>query len=240
MSKKDCRRVRQEIEESNLGQQPGGLAAEHLRSCAECRNFYDERSRLRQIVSSLGTIEAPADFDFRLRARLANASARSSSQFSFGNLGLGMRSVVLASLGFLVVSAFLVRYLMPPGNTSTAVRTESPRQDSANVAGSLGNKPAPNALAANDRQREAGANQPDERTTSGPRKTVVARLGSNKQIASREFSSLSAPVNKTRESAANTGVFTIFPIDASHQSLKVSLDDGNGVSRTISLPTVSF
>jgi hypothetical protein len=33
---------------------------------------------------------------------------------------------------------------------------------------------------------------------------------------------------------------TMFPIEASSQSLKVSLDDGRGNARTISFPTVSF
>ena len=32
----------------------------------------------------------------------------------------------------------------------------------------------------------------------------------------------------------------VFPIEASVQSLKVSLDDGRGNARTISFPTVSF
>lgn len=31
-----------------------------------------------------------------------------------------------------------------------------------------------------------------------------------------------------------------FPINASYQSLKVSVDEGRGSARTISLPTVSF
>jgi hypothetical protein len=33
---------------------------------------------------------------------------------------------------------------------------------------------------------------------------------------------------------------TVFPIDASLQSLKFSLDDGRGNARTISVPTISF
>jgi hypothetical protein len=37
---------------------------------------------------------------------------------------------------------------------------------------------------------------------------------------------------------SNEGV--AFPIEASYQSLKVSIDNGRGSSRTISLPTVSF
>jgi hypothetical protein len=36
------------------------------------------------------------------------------------------------------------------------------------------------------------------------------------------------------------GVSAAFPIDASVQSFKVSLDDGRGNARTISVPTISF
>jgi hypothetical protein len=67
----NCRSVCREIEEADLGRQLSGPAIGHTRSCAQCLSFYEGRLKLRQLAASLGTVEAPADFDVRLRARLA-------------------------------------------------------------------------------------------------------------------------------------------------------------------------
>ena len=59
-------------------------------------------------------------------------------------------------------------------------------------------------------------------------------------MVAKDLSSLPAAVLKREESVASAGTSPIFPIDASYQSLKVSLDDRTGASRTIWLPGVSF
>ncbi len=72
MRKNNCKLIRRELDELMLGEAWSSDATEHLRECASCREFHEQQTKLRQIVGSLGTVEAPADFDFRLRARLAN------------------------------------------------------------------------------------------------------------------------------------------------------------------------
>jgi hypothetical protein len=57
-------------------------------------------------------------------------------------------------------------------------------------------------------------------------------------IAAVDFSNVGANVVSNTRSAADTA--TVFPIETSLQSVKVSLDDGRGNARTISFPTVSF
>src|SRR4029078_3722879 len=74
MRKNNCKVIRRELDELMLGEGWSAAAREPLRECAECREFHVQQTKLRQIVGSLGTVEAPADFDFRLRARLANGS----------------------------------------------------------------------------------------------------------------------------------------------------------------------
>ncbi len=81
MREKQCEVIRRELEEVALNDEFSGAAAEHLRGCADCREFQRQQTKLRQIVGSLGTVNAPADFDFRLRARLAADSERSGSAF---------------------------------------------------------------------------------------------------------------------------------------------------------------
>jgi hypothetical protein len=57
-------------------------------------------------------------------------------------------------------------------------------------------------------------------------------------VATIDSSSERAPrFNNTHPVADTTAMF---PIEASSQSVKVSLDDGRGNARTISFPTVSF
>ena len=57
-------------------------------------------------------------------------------------------------------------------------------------------------------------------------------------VSSVDFSSERANVVSNTRPAVNNA--TVFPIEASSQSVKFSLDDGRGNERTISLPTVSF
>jgi hypothetical protein len=63
-------------------------------------------------------------------------------------------------------------------------------------------------------------------------------IRTKRPTAVAEFSLDRAPV--VRNSGTVEGSEAIFPVDASQQSLRVSLFDSRGNPRTISLPTVSF
>jgi len=58
-----------------------------------------------------------------------------------------------------------------------------------------------------------------------------------RSIASIDFSNERAEVIRGAEPV---GVSAAFPIEASLQSFRVSLDDGSGNAKTISVPTISF
>ena len=68
----------------------------------------------------------------------------------------------------------------------------------------------------------------------------MARLGNKGRMVNKEFSSLPAPVIRREDSLASVGLSPVFPIGATYQSLKLSLDDSTGMSRTIFLPRISF
>src|SRR5690349_1413500 len=109
MSKNNCEVIRQELDELMLGETISATAVEHLRECAACREFNEKQTRLRQIVGSLGTVSAPADFDFRLRARLANDANGASFHFwPLARRGLAFVAVLLV----FVVGAMLVRNVL--------------------------------------------------------------------------------------------------------------------------------
>jgi len=221
-----CEPVRRELEELTLNEAFSDSTSEHLSSCAECREFQRQQMKLRQIVSSLGTVNAPADFDFRLRARLAADSQRPSFRYwSFAVKGL-------ATVAVLVVFGVGVVVVWQRGHEQAPIAKTQPPQT------------------------PAGPKQPERhQTIPAPAPEVTPTIAINnepKRKADRSFvvrpkRSLTAVVDLSSERAniisntmpaLNTG--TIFPIDASLQSLRVSLDDGRGNARTISFPTVSF
>jgi len=250
MKTRNCKTACREIEEAGLGEQLGKLTLSHLSDCEECRSFRDSRLKLRQMVGSLETIEAPADFDFRLRARLASESLQPSRRFSIGGFSFGLRSFVLPTLLLLVGAGFVLRVLLPEANKSTSASVETRNIDRA--ASTLANQGS-QVITAGPLMTPEAPKQWDTRRHSsnatamrgrGPRKasgrTAIATLRHNSRTVTREFSSLPAAVIKRQDSVASVDPLSVFPISASSQSLKLSLDDGSGVLRTIFLPTVSF
>jgi len=214
-----CEPVRRELEELTLNETFGGATAGHLRDWAECREFQRQQMKLRQIVGSLGTVNAPADFDFRLRARLAADSQRSSFR-SFAVKGLATAAVLVV---FGVGVAVVWQRNAPQGPVAEAPRTTQTKPDEQ-----IGiTKPAPEVtptVAVNHEPKP----KVERSFVVKPKRTLTAL----------DFSSERASVISNARPALNSEA--VFPIDASLQSLKVSLDDGRGNARTISFPTVSF
>jgi hypothetical protein len=226
MRNNNCEVIRQELDELMLGETLSATATEHLRECAECREFNEKQTRLRRIVGSLGTVSAPPDFDFRLRARLANDATSAAFHFwPLARRGLAFAAVLLVFvLGAIVVSNVFKR-------------------------------PSENRQVASDQHNTTPAPQPvptvEQRQQSNPAPEIVAS-SSNKHpqvikneraprirrpLVAEDFSSEAAAVISSREPS---GAFEVLPLDSSLQSLKVSLDDGRGNARTISVPTISF
>jgi hypothetical protein len=227
MRKNNCEVIRQELDELMLGEILSAAATEHLRECAECREFNEKQTRLRQIVGSLGTVSAPPDFDFRLRARLANDA--NSAAFHFWPLarrGLAFAAVLLVFLlGVIVVRNVFYR---PAENKQFA--TNEPRQA----------PPAPQPVPTVE-QRESSNPIPDVVASSSDRHPQVIRNERSPRVrrplVAEDFSSEGASVISSREPS---GTFEVLPLDSSLQSFKVSLDDGRGNARIISVPSISF
>ncbi|MBC8029500.1 MAG: hypothetical protein H7Z16_05260 [Pyrinomonadaceae bacterium] len=245
-----CRDIRREIEEADQAEPLSSTVSGHLRACGQCETFYDEQLKLRQIVSSLSTVAAPNDFEFRLRARLASEKRNAGSRFTVANLRFGLRATAFATVLFLIGSALVVLSLRPATNDSFVANTSgsganvdstqplSPMPPSATATDNENRPPPPLAAAAHRddalASRTSGSNRRANR--SGLRSNQIASVGN--RVSTRDMSSTAAKVLKPNDLVAAD--HSVFPIDASTQALKVSLDNGRGSSKTISVPGVSF
>jgi len=225
MRKDNCEVVRQELDELMLGETLSAAATEHLRECAECREFNEKQTRLRQIVGSLGTVSAPPDFDFRLRARLANDANGAAFHFwPLARRGLAFAAVLLV----FVLGAIVVRNVFnrPPRNPQVATdqhNTVPPPEPAPTLERKQQPNPALETIASSDKHPPVIRNERSARI--------------KRPLVAEDFSSEGAQVINGREPS---GAFEVLPLDSSLQSLKVSLDDGRGNARTISVPTISF
>ena len=228
MRKNNCKLIRRELDELMLGETWSSAATEHLHECVSCREFHEQQTKLRQIVGSLGTVEAPADFDFRLRARLANdGSSAPSVYWAFAKRGLAVAAMVIV----FAMGAIVVRNLMNQPATTDNVAKQ------AEVQPPVKPDQAPPVV------KEPSTSEPAVASV-GNNASVAIKKNRSTQIdykkrpmASTDFSSRGAEVMRVGEAS---GMSTAFPIDASLQPFKVSLADGRGNARTISVPTISF
>lgn len=228
----NCRNVRRGIEEAGPGDLLSISVAEHMRNCPECVRFSEEDVKLREIVSSLGMVEAPADFEFRLRARLAGEKRDFANYFSLGGLSVGFRTVAFAGLLLLFASALLLVSMRSQRDTSLTASDATPAATKPAVD-QQSDQPAV-ALAPNTPDTQA---TPVQKPGTEKRTAGIALAGNRGSVKTRDMGSVPARVLRPSDLTARA---SDFPIEARSQALKVSLDDGSGSSRTISLPAVSF
>ena len=231
MRKNNCETVRRELDELMLGESYSAAAEGHLRECSECREFQEKQTRLRQMVGSLGTVAAPADFDFRLRARLANESSNAVFHLNSASWFFARRSLTVAALILLIATGVVV------------VRNLVNQKEQVEITGN--NQPATPAP-----PQPGPTAQPQPRVTVGREEAPVI-VRENAPPRSKPERSLHAGMRRRNIvsedlSSTRAGVLggvnssEAFSIDASLESFKVSLDDGRGNARTISLPAIRF
>src|ERR1041385_5368361 len=107
MNTSECRDVRQEIDQSELGLRLRESSESHVIGCLSCAAFRAERTRLRELVGSLLPVTAPADFDLRLRARIAREQVQSSAQPSIFRLFMSTPAIAFAGLIVMVVAGLV-------------------------------------------------------------------------------------------------------------------------------------
>ena len=236
MTTKECNVIRQEIDEADRPEGLTSAAEKHLHGCNACRGFAAERTSLRQLLGDLGTVTAPSDFDFRLKARLAREKSADRNSTSFASLLSGRRLVTTAVLIFAVAAGvFSIRYVLPMFH----------RQDSTvvvNVAPGIAPHPPGVTYAAPapsvDPTAKESITNPTKHSAPIERNNAIASTTTNRKprAASRDIGLSAAAVVESNQDPLR-GVVLV-PLD--DQALRISLDDGRGAQRMVSLPIVSF
>lgn len=229
MRKNNCEMIRQELDELMLDETCSAAAVAHLKECVACREFQETQTKLRRMVGSLGTVAAPADFDFRLRARLANAPANGAINYwPMLHRGLAVVAVVIVfAFGVVVVRNL---YQTPPEDLAVK---QPPAQPAAPARVEvIPMAPAPSEEHKAKINRSGAEEIRNERSAQSTQKI-------KRPLSAIDFSKQGAEVISGSEAYAMEAG-TVFPIDASAQPFRLSLDDGQGNARTISVPTIRF
>ena len=233
MKHKECNQIRLEIDESELGGKLSPTTLQHLRECAECQEFQNRQTKLRQIIGSLETVTAPPDFDFRLRARLATGEKHSGYQFLSSFPMMRSAGFVVSVLILLVIGAYAFLRMSVPREQLA----ETPAATTEKTSASVKEREAPPKGV---EQAGSKSNTTNESLAVGSaplRRSVGSAPRPRRVINTIDSSGTGAPVISINQSVAG---MTTFPLDIPQESFKVSIDDGRGTSRTISLPGVSF
>lgn len=103
---KGCNQIRRLIDEAEKPEVFPFEVNQHLRQCADCEAFSDQRTNLRKLLASGVRVTAPVNFDAVLNARLATVRARRS----FGWLTPATYLRLGAATAGLVVMLFAAQY----------------------------------------------------------------------------------------------------------------------------------
>ncbi len=232
----ECRATRQEIDEG--GGRLSAQALRHVASCAQCLAFQNERARLRELLTSLEPVTAPADFDFRLRARIAAQTEKLGLRSFFGGFALSTPAMAVAAL---VIVAL--------GGSIVWIKQRGAKQASTLAVNSTSQVKVRNSTTADNLPQSKQADVPDSATPASTRGTnadapnylVQGRKPqfrdpglSQSGRSSRDLSASSAPSLKQGQNPG--AVYVSAPV----KPMVLSLQDNNGATRRISLPPVSF
>ncbi|HEX8493459.1 MAG TPA: hypothetical protein VF658_11495 [Pyrinomonadaceae bacterium] len=264
----DCKAFRTEFEELETGEPLSATAQAHVNACACCRAFQHERLSLGQLIKSLGAVNAPPDFDFRLRARLASAKSTGSNSLSRARFAPGLKAIsVAASFALLIAAAVVFRQ-----SQFAPVKAPSVSDNPAVAKGNEGQmqNPVNNSESGNNSVREVVATAqnveaPGPQSSADDSQAGVTSRQRNKieRLAQAKHSRTAAPL-KTERSPVNSNDLTfggnppvITPAQPKaannvvntdntaslripSQPLKVLLHDRRGAMRSVSLERVIF
>ena len=236
MNRKECRSTRREIEQSELNQRLSDHALAHVDSCMPCREFQDERARLRELIGSLEPVAAPGDFDLRLRARLAAERQRNARGSFFTRFAVGTPAIAVAAL-IVILVASIVWFAQRSGNHETTIASNSPAASGPTVV-APGDPSATEKVTTSTVAAEPNPTSTDL-TGSGPsgRDRNPFRAASGRSIASRQTVEPATDLNVRGAETIRQGEVSL---SAPVKPLVVSMQDDRGAKRKISLPPVSF
>jgi hypothetical protein len=230
----ECRATRQAIDEG--GERLSPQALRHVASCAACLEFQNERARLRELLTSLEPVTAPADFDFRLRARIAAQTEGAGQRSFFSGFALSTPAMALAALVIVALAGSIVWIRQRNANPAPTVAVNSTIQNKAGNAGTADNQPAsklPDSTAT-PKAIDPNVGAPTYVVKGSRPQFKDSGLPQAVHPSSADFNAESAPSIKQGQNPS--AVYVSAPV----KPMVLSLQDDNGATRRISLPPVSF
>jgi len=239
----ECKIYRREIEATADGGLLSPGARAHATRCRSCGDELHARQSLRALVSGLGKVEAPADFEFRLRARMATAKgAGGGGRFGGHRLLYGFAPVAAAAC-FLVISASLYfrQATRPSPINPTGVSVESAHNAGTEQAmpgikqGKTDESKDPTRQADLQGQASIKSHSP----ASAPRTRV--RVVRASESASKDEGRANLQPNTAINSIISARVYKpqVMPI-AVTEPLRLILRDESGAERVVPMRAVSF
>ena len=233
MKWKECRATRQQIDE---GGELSAQALRHVASCAPCLAFQNERARLRELLTSLEPVTAPADFDFRLRARIAAQTEKLGPRSFFSGFALSTPAMAVAAVVIVALGGSIV-WIQQRGAKQATVAVNSPSQvETRNSTTADNPQPSKQAGVPDSTASPTGTNADAPNYLVQGRKPQFRDPGLSQtgRPTSRDLSVGSAPSIKQGQNPG--AVYVSAPV----KPMVLSLQDDNGATRRISLPPVSF
>jgi len=230
-----CRATRQEIDG---GAQLSTQALRHVASCSPCLAFQNERARLRELLTSLEPVTAPADFDFQLRARIAAQTESAGPRSFFSGFALSTPAMAVAALVIIALGASIVWIQQRDAKLAPTASVNPPSQVKEGNPATADNQSASKQAGEPDsttarKNTDTNANEPTYLVRAGKpqlRDPGLRQAGG----PSRDLSEGAAPSIKQGQNPAAVSV------SAPVKPMVLSLQDDNGATRRISLPPVSF
>jgi len=230
MNETDCRAVRREIDESELGQRLSGQVESHVASCAACAEFRSQRSRLRELVGGLALVTAPADFDLRLRARIARDNAARSRQPFIFRFVMSTPGIAVAALAVMLVAGLVWFNQRTPIQTPITASTNGTKENQVTpVVPSVGPENPTGS-----KQSDLVAAAPTDKRPNVGRPNASKAIVDN---APRSSDFNSSPAEAVRLSQDRAGEVSL---SAPVNPMVVTVRDERGGSHKILLPPVSF
>ena len=239
MNTNECRSVRQEIDQSELGQRLSESSESHVIGCASCAAFRAERTRLRELVGSLQPVTAPADFDMRLRARIAREQDQ-LAQPSIFRVFMSTPAIAVAGLIVIVVGALVWmnqragQFAGQPPATTASNQPAPPKpatpSGASTQAGAKDNQTVPPA----ETNKGRDLSIEDQKLASAARRNSTKTSSIASAPQSSDFNTSRAPSFQMSDRAGEVS------LTAPVKPMVVTVYDEKGGSRKILLPPVSF
>jgi hypothetical protein len=121
----NCNETRKLIDETDSPELFSYEAARHIESCLPCKDFAQERARLRHLLASSARVAAPPDFDVVLSARLSEVrSRRTVAEWLFSWIGPAGVLRFGAATAAVVIGIFAASYSGLFSSPAPTVRQE--------------------------------------------------------------------------------------------------------------------